>query len=398
MGGTTKNNNKEKKMSVISIKQLLEAGVQFGHPTRQWNPKMGRYIFVARNDTHIIDLEQTVVLAEAAYNYVCEMVKQGKNVLFVGTKKQATEAIKQEAERCGMFYVNSRWLGGTLTNFKTIRSRIDRLNKLNQMEKTGEFEFFPKKEVIQMRAERDKLHRNLFGIKDMNGVPGLMFIVDLKKEHIAVKEARSLGIPIVALVDTNCDPELVDVVIPGNDDAIRSVKLIASLIADAVLEAKTGESVIKAEKEEAAAVEAGDGEHETKRIFKKTEKTVAAETAAVEVPEVVEVKAEKPVKTEVAKVRAEPKVKAEPKETTEKPAKVEKKEEAEKPVKIEKKAKVEKTEVAKPVKVEKKEPVKAEKKVPAKPANTEKKEVAKPVKTEKKAPAEKKPATKKETK
>lgn len=228
-------------MSVISIKQLLEAGVQFGHPTRQWNPKMKQYIFVARNDTHIIDLEQTVVLAEQAYNYVCNMAKQGKNVLFVGTKKQATDAIKEEAERCGMFYVNNRWLGGTLTNFKTIRSRVERLKKLEQMEKTGEFEFFPKKEVLKMRSEMEKLQKNLGGIKEMTSLPGLLFVVDLKKEHIALKEAKALGIPVVGLVDTNCDPEMVDVVIPGNDDAIRSVKLIAELVANAIIEAKTGE-------------------------------------------------------------------------------------------------------------------------------------------------------------
>lgn len=242
MGGLTKLKEKEnKKMSVISIKQLLEAGAQFGHPTRQWNPKMKEYIFVSRNDTHIIDLEKTVVLAEQAYNYVCQTVKQGKTVLFVGTKKQATEAIKEEAERCGMYYINNRWLGGTLTNFKTIRSRVDRMTKLEQMEKTGEFELFPKKEVIALRAEKEKLERNLSGIKEMTSLPGLLFVVDLKKEHIAIKEAKALGIPVVGLVDTNCDPELVDVVIPGNDDAIRSVKLFTELVANAVIEAKTGE-------------------------------------------------------------------------------------------------------------------------------------------------------------
>ena len=266
-------------MSVISIKQLLEAGVQFGHPTRQWSPKMKQYIFVARNDTHIIDLEKTVVLAEKAYNYVCDMAKQGKTVLFVGTKKQACDAVKEEAERCGMYYVNTRWLGGTLTNFKTIRNRVDRLNKLNQMEKTGEFEFFPKKEVIQLRSEKDKLQHNLGGIKDMTSLPSLLFVVDLKKEHIAIKEAKKLGIPIVGLVDTNCDPEWVDVVIPGNDDAIRSVKLIAELIANAVLEAKTGETIAIAEDgtvvkqepktEEVSAVETEPKEKEIKRVFKK---------------------------------------------------------------------------------------------------------------------------------
>lgn len=282
-GGLKQNKVKEKNMSIISIKQLLEAGVQFGHPTRQWSPKMEQYIFVARNDTHIIDLEKTVVLAEKAYNYVCEVVKQGKNVLFVGTKKQASEAIKEEAERCGMFYVNTRWLGGTLTNFKTIRNRVERLNKLTQMEKTGEFEFFPKKEVIQLRAEKDKLQRNLGGIKDMTSLPGLLFIVDLKKEHIAIKEARKLGIPIVGLVDTNCDPDEVDVVIPGNDDAIRSVKLISELIANAVIEAKTGESVAVAEeagtsldnKDQQASGE--EQPKETKRVFKQQEKPVVEE-------------------------------------------------------------------------------------------------------------------------
>lgn len=265
-------------MAVISIKQLLEAGVQFGHPTRQWNPKMKKYIFVARNDTHIIDLEKTVVLVEDAYNYVKNMASEGKTVLFVGTKKQASEAIQQEAERCGMYYVNTRWLGGTLTNFTTIRKRVDRLNKLNQMEKTGEFEFFPKKEVIKLRAERDKLQRNLGGIKDMVNLPGMLFVVDLKKEHIAVKEAKTLGIPVVGLVDTNCDPELVDVVIPGNDDAIRSVKLIASTIADAILEAKNGVSMQAAEE----VVEDDSSEKVTKKVFKEALKP---ENKEVEVSE-----------------------------------------------------------------------------------------------------------------
>ena len=285
----------------ISIKQLLEAGVQFGHPTRQWNPKMKQYIFVARNDTHIIDLEQTVVLAEKAYNYVRDMVAQGRNVLFVGTKKQACDAIKEEAERCGMFYVNTRWLGGTLTNFKTIRSRIERMNKLNQMEKSGEFDLFPKKEVLKMRAERDKLEKNLLGIKDMTSLPGMLFVVDLKKESIAVKEARMLGIPVVGLVDTNCDPELVDVVIPGNDDAIRSVKLIAGMVADAVLEAKNGVSMAEVNAEEtqqAATAENAEVVEEqklTKKVFKKAEQT----EAKAEVKE--EAKETKTVKTTKAK-------------------------------------------------------------------------------------------------
>ena len=301
----------------ISIKQLLEAGVQFGHPTRQWNPKMSKYIFCARNDTHIIDLEQTVVLVEQAYNYVRDMVAKGKTVLFVGTKKQACDAIKEEAERCGMYYVNTRWLGGTLTNFKTIRSRVDRLNKLNKMEQTGEFEFFPKKEVLKMKAERDKLERNLGGIKDMTALPGLLFVVDLKKEHIAVKEAHDLGIPIVGLVDTNCDPTLVDVVIPGNDDAIRSVRLIAETIANAVIEAKNG-NVPEVEKKETEGeiteTVNDEGAQVAKKVFKKKEEKPAEaseEKPAEEKAEKVEKKA--PKKTATKKT-------AEPKETQEKKA------------------------------------------------------------------------------
>ena len=224
-------------MAVVSMKQLLEAGVHFGHQTRRWNPKMKKYIYSARNDIHIIDLQQTVQLAEEAYNFVREIAAEGKSVLFVGTKKQAQAAIKQEAERCGMYYVNNRWLGGTLTNFKTIKTRIERLNKINQMEKMGEFDLLPKKEVAGLRAERDKLEANLGGIKDMKTMPGCMFVVDPKKEAIAVAEARKMGIPIVATVDTNCDP---DEVIPGNDDAIGAVKIMAAIIANAVIEAKEG--------------------------------------------------------------------------------------------------------------------------------------------------------------
>lgn len=227
-------------MAVVSMKQLLEAGVYFGHQTRRWNPKMKKYIYSARNDIHIIDLQQTVQLAEEAYNFVREIAAEGKSVLFVGTKKQAQAAIKQEAERCGMYYVNNRWLGGTLTNFKTIKTRIERLNKINQMEKMGEFDLLPKKEVAGLRAERDKLEANLGGIKDMKTMPGCMFVVDPKKEAIAVAEARKMGIPIVATVDTNCDPDEVDVVIPGNDDAIGAVKIMAAIIANAVIEAKEG--------------------------------------------------------------------------------------------------------------------------------------------------------------
>ena len=230
-------------MAVISMKQLLETGVHFGHQTKRWNPKMKKYIYGERNGIHIINLEQTVdIIENQVYPYVVEMAKQGKTILFVGTKKQAQDAIKEEAERCGMFYINSRWLGGTLTNFKTIRSRIERLNKLNNMEKMGEFDLLPKKEVIGLKAERDKLETNLGGIKDMRTLPGLMFIVDPDQEDIAVKEARKLNIPIIAITDTNCDPDVVDIVIPGNDDAIRAVKLIASVVADAVIEANQGET------------------------------------------------------------------------------------------------------------------------------------------------------------
>lgn len=229
-------------MSVISMKQLLEAGVHFGHQTKKWNPKMKKYIFDARNDVHIINLEQTVEAVEQAYAFIRDVAASGKSILFVGKKKQAKEAIQQEATRCGMFYMNQRWLGGTLTNFATIRTRIDKLNKLNQSEIIGEFDLLPKKEVIKLKAERDVLETNLGGIKNMRELPGALFVVDLKVEHLAVKEARSLGIPIVGLVDTNCDPEEVDYPIPGNDDAIRAIKLIAGVIADAVIEAKEGKA------------------------------------------------------------------------------------------------------------------------------------------------------------
>ena len=229
-------------MSVITMKQLLETGVHFGHQTKRWNPKMKKYIYGERNGIHIIDLEQTVeIIEKQVYPFVVEQAKQGKTILFVGTKKQAQDAVKEEAERCGQFYINSRWLGGTLTNFKTIRSRVERLNKLNNMEKMGEFDLLPKKEVIGLKAERDKLETNLGGIKEMRTLPGVMFIVDPDQEDIAVKEARKLHIPIIAITDTNCDPDLVDFVIPGNDDAIRAIKLIAGAIADAVIEANQGE-------------------------------------------------------------------------------------------------------------------------------------------------------------
>ena len=233
-------------MSVISMKQLLEAGVHFGHQTRRWNPKMKEYIFTERNGIYIIDLQKTVKKIDEAYNFVREIAMNDGTVLFVGTKKQAQESIEQEAKRCEMFYVNQRWLGGLLTNFKTIQTRIAKLNQINKMEADGDFDLLPKKEVIQLCALREKLMKNLGGIKEMKKLPSCMFVVDPRKEHIAVMEARNLGIPIVAIVDTNCDPDDVDYVIPGNDDAIRAVKLIASKIADAVLEGKQGEQMTDA--------------------------------------------------------------------------------------------------------------------------------------------------------
>ena len=228
-------------MAVISMKQLLEAGVHFGHQTRRWNPKMAQYIFTERNGIYIIDLQKTVRKIDEAYMFVRDLALEGKSLLFVGTKKQAQESIEAEAKRCGMFYVNNRWLGGTLTNFRTMQTRIKRLNDIDAMEKNGQFDVLPKKEVIKLCAEREKLLKNLGGIREMKKLPGALFIVDPRKERIAVAEARTLGIPIVAIVDTNCDPDEIDYVIPGNDDAIRAVKLIAGKLADAVLEGKQGE-------------------------------------------------------------------------------------------------------------------------------------------------------------
>lgn len=228
-------------MSIISMKQLLEAGVHFGHQTRRWNPKMAEYIFTERNGIYIIDLQKTAKKVEEAYQFIKDVAAQGESVLFVGTKKQAQESIKEEAERCGMFYVNQRWLGGMLTNFKTIRERIERLHELERMREEGLYEVLPKKEVIKLNHEEEKLQKFLGGIKNMTKLPGALFVVDPRKEKIAVAEARKLGIPIVAIVDTNCDPDEVDYVIPGNDDAIRAVKLLAEKMADAVLEGKQGE-------------------------------------------------------------------------------------------------------------------------------------------------------------
>ena len=227
-------------MSVISMKQLLEAGVHFGHQTRRWNPKMAPYIYTERNGIYIIDLQQSVGMVDDAYNAVADIVANGGNILFVGTKKQAQDAIKAEAERCGQFYVNERWLGGMLTNFKTIQSRIARLKEIETMEADGTFEVLPKKEVIELRKELAKLQKNLGGIKEMKRLPDAIFIVDPKKERICVQEAHTLGIPLIGICDTNCDPEELDYVIPGNDDAIRAVKLIVSKMADAVIEANQG--------------------------------------------------------------------------------------------------------------------------------------------------------------
>lgn len=230
-------------MAVVSMKQLLEAGVHFGHQTRRWNPKMAPYIFTDRNGIYIIDLQKTVRKMEEAYNFIRDLSAEGKEILMVGTKKQAQESIEAEAKRCGMFYVTQRWLGGMLTNFQTIRKRIDRLNELDEMETNGAFDVLPKKEVIKLRLERDKLEKNLGGIREMKRLPGAVFVVDPRKERIAISEARKLVIPVVAIVDTNCDPDEVDYVIPGNDDAIRAVKLFASKIADAVLEGRQGEQI-----------------------------------------------------------------------------------------------------------------------------------------------------------
>ena len=242
-------------MAVISMKHLLEAGVHFGHQTRRWNPKMAQYIFTERNGIYIIDLQKTVRKIDEAYMFVRNLAMEGKTILFVGTKKQAQESIEAEAKRCNMFYVNNRWLGGMLTNFKTIRTRIERLNQIDKMEQNGQFDVLPKKEVIKLIHEREKLETNLGGIREMKKLPGALFVVDPRKEHIAVTEARILGIPIVGIVDTNCDPDEIDYVIPGNDDAIRAVKLIAGKMADAVLEGKQGEQN-EAEEAEAPAEEA----------------------------------------------------------------------------------------------------------------------------------------------
>ncbi|MGM9615039.1 MAG: 30S ribosomal protein S2 [Oscillospiraceae bacterium] len=237
-------------MAVVSMKQLLEAGVHFGHQTRRWNPKMAEYIYMERNGIYIIDLQKTVKKMEEAYNFVRSLAENGQSVLFVGTKKQAQDAVREEASRVGQYYVNARWLGGMLTNFKTMRTRVDRMNQLKRMAEDGTFDMLPKKEVIKLMKEQEKLEKYLGGVKDMKKLPGALFVIDPRKEHNAIAEARKLHIPIVAIVDTNCDPDEVDYVIPGNDDAIRAIRLIASAMANAVQEGRQGQD---AEVEETAA-------------------------------------------------------------------------------------------------------------------------------------------------
>ena len=247
-------------MSVISMKQLLEAGVHFGHQTRRWNPKMAEYIYTERNGIYIIDLQKSVGKVDEAYNAIKNIAADGGKILFVGTKKQAQDSVKSEAERCGMYYVNERWLGGMLTNFKTIQTRINRLKAIEKMSEDGTFDVLPKKEVIELRKEWDKLEKNLGGIKTMKGIPDAIFVVDPKKEKICVQEAHILGIPLIGIADTNCDPEELDYVIPGNDDAIRAVKLIVSKMADAVIEANEGMSMVEEAPAEEATEEVADAE------------------------------------------------------------------------------------------------------------------------------------------
>lgn len=239
-------------MAVVSMKQLLEAGVHFGHQTRRWNPKMAPYIYTERNGIYIIDLQKTVKKLEEAYNFVRSLSESGQTLLFVGTKKQAQDAIREEASRVGMFFVNARWLGGMLTNFKTMRGRVDRLNQLLKMQEDGTFDMLPKKEVIKLQGEIGKLEKYLGGVKDMRKLPGALFIIDPRKERNAIAEARKLGIPIVAIVDTNCDPDEVDYIIPGNDDAIRAIRLISSVMANAITEGRQGAETAEAEKAETA--------------------------------------------------------------------------------------------------------------------------------------------------
>ena len=277
-------------MAVVAMKQLLEAGVHFGHQTRRWDPKMAEYIFQARNGIHIIDLQKTSKKLDEAYAFLKEQAEEGKTVLFVGTKKQAQECVKEAAEKCGMFYVNQRWLGGTLTNFGTIRKRIERLTELEKMQEDGTFDVLPKKEVIILKKEMEKLEKNLGGIKDMKELPGVMFIVDPKKERIGILEAKKLGIPVIGLIDTNCNPEDVDYPIPGNDDAIRAVALVADCMANAVIEGRQGESM------EAVESEMVEGAEETAQ--ESIEEVVAAAEEPVENAEVAEAEATEAEKKE----------------------------------------------------------------------------------------------------
>jgi small subunit ribosomal protein S2 len=388
------------------MKQLLEAGVHFGHQTRRWNPKMAQYIFTERNGIYIIDLQKTVRKADEAYAFVRDVAMQGQSVLFVGTKKQAQESIAQEAQRCNMYFVNHRWLGGMLTNFRTIRTRVDRLNQIDKMEQSGQFDVLPKKEVIKLQHERDKLLSNLGGIREMRKLPGALFIVDPRKEHIAVHEARTIGIPIVAIVDTNCDPDEIDYVIPGNDDAIRAVKLIAGKMADAELEGKQGRQM--------EADDAGDDDEpaavpQVARPAagpKPTAAPLAAKPAVAKPvpqpkPEPKEAPAPEAVKTEAGETSAQaPKaveaVKAEKADTDEKPAaatKAAKAAKAEKADADEKPAATPKT--AKAVKAD------ADEKPTAAPKATKKAKAdadEKPAKTAKTAKADKPAAAKKTAK
>ncbi len=319
-------------MAVVAMKQLLEAGVHFGHQTRRWDPKMAEYIFQARNGIHIIDLQKTSKKLDEAYSFVKEQVEEGKTVLFVGTKKQAQDCIKEAAEKCSMYFINQRWLGGMLTNFDTIQGRISRLNKLEEMSQDGTFDVLPKKEVIGLKKEMEKLERNLGGIKTMNEKPGLIFVVDPKKEHIAISEARKLNIPVVGLVDTNCNPNDVDYVIPGNDDAIRAVKLIADCIANAVIEGRQGEDAVIEDNQMEAMAEAEETTSvETMVSNEKEEVVEEAEEVEEKVEEVVEEKKEEVV--EVKEKKKTTRSKAVKEEEAEKPAeeseKVEEKEEKE---------------------------------------------------------------------
>ena len=311
-------------MAVVAMKQLLEAGVHFGHQTRRWDPRMAEYIFQARNGIHIIDLQKTSKKLDEAYKFVKEQAEEGKTVLFVGTKKQAQECIKEAALRCNMYYVDQRWLGGMLTNFKTIQGRVKRLNELNEMQQDGTFDVLPKKEVAGLKNEMEKLEKNIGGIKEMTEMPGVMFVVDPKKERIAILEAKKLGIPVVGLVDTNCNPEDVDYVIPGNDDAIRAVKLIADVMANAVIEGRQGEDAevvteVEEVEEEPTSIEEVVEQAEEVVEEKAEEVKEEVEEKAEEVKEEVEEKAEEVKEEKVEEKKTTRRTKKEPKaeETTE---------------------------------------------------------------------------------